>query len=35
MNAKFSELADSNGVPSKSFAIQKAVFKPLPKPKSK
>ncbi len=34
MNAKFSELVDSNSVPSKSFAIQKAVFKPLPKPKN-
>jgi len=33
MNAKFSELVDSNSVPSKNFAIQKAVFKPLPKPK--
>ena len=34
MNAKFSELVDSNSVPSKNFAIQKAVFKPLPKPKN-
>ncbi|RYY53068.1 MAG: gluconolaconase [Chitinophagaceae bacterium] len=33
MNAKFSELVDSNSVPSKNFAIQKAVFKPLPKPR--
>lgn len=33
MNAKFSELVDSNSVPSKSFAIQKAVFKPVPKNK--
>ncbi|MGN6416258.1 MAG: hypothetical protein ACTHMC_02115 [Pseudobacter sp.] len=31
MNAKFNELTDSNGVPSKTFAIQKAVFKPIPK----
>lgn len=31
MNAKFNELVDSNAVPSKTFAIQKAVFKPLPK----
>lgn len=31
MNAKFNELLDSNAVPSKTFAIQKAVFKPLPK----
>jgi hypothetical protein len=31
MNAKFNELVDSNGVPSKTFAIQKAVFKPIPK----
>jgi hypothetical protein len=30
MNAKFNELVDSNGVPSKSFAIQRAVFKPIP-----
>ena len=34
MNAKFSELVDSNSVPSKNFAIQKVVFKPLPKPKN-
>lgn len=33
MNAKFSELADSNNVPSKTFAIQKATFKPIPKKK--
>jgi len=33
MNAKFNELADSNAVPSKTFAIQKAVFKPLPETK--
>src|SRR5690606_9836804 len=33
MNAKFNELVDSNAVPSKNFAIQKAVFKPLPKSK--
>jgi len=31
MNAKFSELVDSTSVPSKKFAIQKAVLKPLPK----
>lgn len=31
MNAKFNELVDSNNVPSKSFAIQRAVFKPIPK----
>lgn len=30
MNAKFNELVDSNNVPSKVFAIQKAVFKPIP-----
>jgi len=30
MNAKFNELVDSNSVPSKSFAIQKVVFKPIP-----
>ena len=30
MNARFNELEDSTTVPSKSFAIQKAVFKPLP-----
>jgi sugar lactone lactonase YvrE len=33
MNAKFNELADSNAVPSKRFAIQQAVLKPVPKPK--
>jgi hypothetical protein len=31
MNAKFNELVDSNSVPSKNFAIQRAVFKPIPK----
>lgn len=31
MNAKFNELVDSNGVPSKTFAIQRAVFKLIPK----
>jgi sugar lactone lactonase YvrE len=31
MNAKFNELVDSNTVPSKTFDIQKAVFKPIPK----
>lgn len=31
MNAKFNELVDSNSVPSQTFAIQKAVFKPIPK----
>lgn len=31
MNAKFNELTDSNGVPSKTFSIQRAVFKPIPK----
>lgn len=31
LNAKTPELMDSTGVPSKEFAIQKAVFKPLPK----
>jgi sugar lactone lactonase YvrE len=30
MNAKFHELNDSNAVPSKWFAIQRAKFKPLP-----
>jgi len=30
MNAKTTELQDSTGVPSKKFAIQKAVFKPVP-----
>jgi hypothetical protein len=34
MNAKFSEILDSNSVPSKNFDIQKAVFKPIPKPKN-
>lgn len=33
MNAKFSELVDSNSVPSKTFAIQRAVLKPIPKQK--
>jgi sugar lactone lactonase YvrE len=33
MNARFNELLDSNAVPAKQFAIQKAVFKPVPKPK--
>ena len=33
MNARFNELIDSNSVPAKTFAIQKAVFKPLPKSK--
>ncbi|RZK19503.1 MAG: gluconolaconase [Pedobacter sp.] len=33
MNARFNELVDSNSVPAKQFAIQKAVFKPVPKPK--
>jgi sugar lactone lactonase YvrE len=31
MNAKTTELQDSTGVPSKRFAIQQAVLKPLPK----
>lgn len=31
MNARFNELNDSNAIPSKAFAIQKAVFKPIPK----
>jgi DNA-binding beta-propeller fold protein YncE len=31
MNAKFHDLNDSNAIPSKIFAIQKAVFKPIPK----
>lgn len=31
MNAKFHELNDSNAIPSKVFAIQKAVIKPIPK----
>jgi hypothetical protein len=33
MNARFNELLDSNAVPAKNFAIQQAVFKPIPKPK--
>ncbi|WP_256011659.1 gluconolaconase [Desertivirga xinjiangensis] len=33
MNARFNELLDSNAVPSKQFAIQRAVFKPVPKSK--
>jgi hypothetical protein len=33
MNARFNELLDSNSVPAKSFAIQNAVFKPIPKPR--
>ena len=35
MNARFNELLDSNMVPATRFAIQKAVFKPVPKPKAK
>lgn len=35
MNARFNELLDSNAVPAKQFAIQKAVFKPVPKPSEK
>lgn len=35
MNARFNELLDSNAVPAKQFAIQKAVFKPVPKSKDK
>ena len=31
MNAKFHDLNDSNAIPSKIFAIQKAVLKPIPK----
>jgi hypothetical protein len=31
MNAKFHELNDSNAIPSKTFAIQKLVLKPVPK----
>jgi hypothetical protein len=31
MNTKFHDLNDSNAIPSKIFAIQKAVFKPIPK----
>jgi sugar lactone lactonase YvrE len=34
MNARFNELLDSNAVPVKQFAIQKAVFKPVPKAKN-
>ena len=34
MNARFNELVDSNAVPAKNFAIQHAVFKPIPKPKN-
>lgn len=30
MNAKFHELNDRNAIPSKVFAIQKAVLKPVP-----
>jgi len=33
MNAKTNELLDSNAVPAKRFAIQKAVLKPVPKTK--
>ncbi|WP_432714772.1 gluconolaconase [Pedobacter sp.] len=35
MNAKFNELVDSNAVPSKIFAIQRADFLPVPKRKLK
>lgn len=35
MNARFNELLDSNSVPALRFAIQKAVFKPVPPPKGK
>lgn len=35
MNAKFNELTDKNNVPSKKFAIQKAVFKPIPQTKAR
>lgn len=31
MNAKFNEVADSNAMPAQKFAIQRAVFKPVPK----
>jgi DNA-binding beta-propeller fold protein YncE len=31
MNAKFNELTDSNALPAKYFAIQRAVMKPVPK----
>lgn len=34
MNARFNELLDSNMVPATRFAIQKAVLKPVPKPKN-
>jgi WD40 repeat protein len=34
MNARFNELLDSNAVPTTRFAIQKAVFKPIPQPKA-
>ena len=33
MNARFNELLDSNAVPAKNFAIQQAIFKPIPKAK--
>ena len=33
MNAKTNELMDSNAIPSKKFAIQRAVLKPVPKTK--
>ncbi|MCH5598833.1 hypothetical protein [Niabella ginsengisoli] len=33
MNAKTNELVDSNAVPAKRFAIQKGIFKPIPKKK--
>jgi sugar lactone lactonase YvrE len=33
MNARFNELVDSNAVPSVRFAIQRAVFKPVPNKK--
>jgi uncharacterized protein YqcC (DUF446 family) len=35
MNARFNELLDSNMVPATRFAIQKAVLKPVSKPKAK
>ena len=35
MDAKTNELEDSNAVPSKLFAIQQAVLKPIPKKLSK
>ncbi|HEX8268519.1 MAG TPA: gluconolaconase [Flavobacterium sp.] len=35
MNARFHDLEDSTSIPSKKFAIQKVVFKPLPRPKKK